>query len=101
MKHTPGKWETGENKKGSFSTCVYGKDFWLQVQANAASPFTDEEILKANAHLIAAAPELLELLKKAIENLEFGGEPKTPLGHAIREFQNEARQAIAKVEGNQ
>jgi hypothetical protein len=46
-----------------------------------------------NARLIAAAPELLEALKSALQTAEFERHPH-------RGWQDEARRAIAKAEGD-
>ena len=62
-KHAPGKWfinrESFDCHDGKLSIEVYGDYFIAQV---------DEGIYQeANARLIAAAPELLEALQKAVD----------------------------------
>ena len=62
-KHTPGPWR----KNGSFNVeCEPGLFFLLQN--NTASVKAQE--LRANARLIAAAPDLLEACKSARDYLE-------------------------------
>jgi hypothetical protein len=59
---------------------------------------TDREELEANAHLIAAAPELLEALRWYVENDDTNE-------HADNEFwlkgRDNARAALAKATGSQ
>jgi hypothetical protein len=59
-KHTPGPWEA-DNGEGYSIWSIYGRTS-LIAQAIGDSAETD-----ANAHLIAAAPELLDALKEAID----------------------------------
>lgn len=66
--HTPGPWVSRNNM-------VFGGKKCICSNVNAASP-TPQNIAEdvamsiANARLIAAAPELLEALEKAVEPLE-------------------------------
>ncbi len=71
IQHTPGPWnvdlETGEIVAGK------DKDFAVLGTIYGADDFpcSEDDIsaeCKANAHLIAAAPELLEAAKKALED---------------------------------
>ena len=55
-----------------------------------------EEEAQANAKLFAASKKLLEVLVEARE-LDFGGEPKTPMGHAIKEYLIKVEQVINEV----
>lgn len=49
----------------------------------------------ANARLIAAAPELLDMLKKCLDALEYVGPWETPVGLIER-----VQEVITKAEGN-
>jgi hypothetical protein len=82
MEHTPGPWKIGKD------TRVIGADSEVVCFGNSAN---DKN--KANARLIAAAPELLEALKEIIGECP---DPKLPYGHRINEI---ARAAIAKAQG--
>lgn len=101
-KHTPGPWETG-----SLMTRVeIMPEGWnapmciADCHAKNAPQSECERV--ANAHLIAAAPELLECLTDLVSELEktglFGwaGDTLTDLQHRV----SEAQSAIAKAEGN-
>jgi hypothetical protein len=96
MKHTPGPWRITENG------CIASQGY-----VPIRTPFREgafregpgrsdhpEEVLQANARLIAAAPELLEALKEQIEPRAKGWKV-TDWG--IRD--ENARAAIAKAEG--
>ena len=100
--HTPGPWRIKSDPMhfDTLTTVEGGaigvrKPFGVQmiVQVGGDSDFQEAE---ANARLIAAAPELLDLLNRAVRRLE--------IAHAngdtiMREWIVEARAAIAKVEG--
>ena len=86
-KHTKGPWMYSNDDNGNPYGCVHS------AETNIALIVHEKD-----GPLIAAAPELLEALKFGIEELDFGGEPKTPMGYAIRKFQEKAKQAIAKAE---
>lgn len=94
MKYTPGPWyanmEPGVNapvyikgEKGTFPIVdfVYGKE---------GDSDNNYENAKANAQLIAAAPELLEALKSLTDKCDKGG--------WLQEEIDQARKAIAKAE---
>src|SRR3990167_7565144 len=68
-KHTPGPWQAG---RADMATVEYGVDSkWIYADkkyialASGNDVDTWDEVM-ANAHLIAAAPELLEACKKAL-----------------------------------
>ncbi len=70
MKHTPGSWETTPvgNRKTPFQ--ITGKDnigcVIADIHANIYDERLDKQEAKANARLIACAPELLETVIKAM-----------------------------------
>lgn len=96
-KHTPGPWEVydAENRPGieapsvGFSIVVYGLDEDVTVGEDQCGVYgrTPEEGA-ANAHLIAAAPELLAALKLLLSG-----------AHDHQPGIAEAEAAIAKAEG--
>jgi len=106
IKHTPGPWSFDENQHLAAGNRSYGiltlapafnsdNEDWpyhprvacVQVGHGSAP----KEIAKANARLIAAAPELLQALKSA----EIVLSEKSPNGAVLKEI----RSAIAKATG--
>ena len=81
--HTPGPWSVG-----------WGTGFINQVQIEPAIGYAygSGKEVKANARLIAAAPELLTALQGALESMETG---ITSIGVI-----QAARDAIAEATGN-
>lgn len=75
LKHTQGPWEVSELDK----TKVWGNRKCVSWSTNEAQnryhyPDKTEEEMKANAKLIAAAPDLLAACQMAKEELIFGGD---------------------------
>ena len=109
-KHTPGPWrltESGDaivSADGGTLIVETGQDYWKNLEAAAAGASSDIAKrhlpqVRANARLIAAAPELLEALVAILEtaDLSFGeGEQAAKVGNAVI---SQARAAIAKAEG--
>jgi hypothetical protein len=72
MAHTTGPWAYDGDSQEVYGTAEkYGSGWIARVVGNDSDgrPFPDEERL-ANARLIAAAPELLAALRKAVAALE-------------------------------
>ena len=113
MKHTPGPWEVvcnedaqewsidapnGESRMHYQAweelAVVYGSDDW---------PGEGAAIARANAHLIAAAPDLLEALtatEKALANAaSYRPHIRAPDGDRIIAALTTARRALAKARG--
>lgn len=94
MKHTPGPWEVSD-----MAANVYGAtgDVVASIHGLPKPHLTGER--KANAYLIATAPELLvavKMMEEAITAWQYTGKPN--LG-VIGTAQDAARAAIAKAEG--
>ena len=88
-KHTPGKWEVWEVWGGGLNVReAKSHDFIASCGANGYSM----EQMQSNARLIAAAPKLLEALKKVYVRLP----EETPSDLKVIEM---VKQAIAKAEG--
>ena len=90
MKHTPGPWEVciGEVDGGLFE--IY------QGEINTICRGDDEMIdWKANARLIAAAPEMLEALEDYIDLYPF----RDKMNFRQRSTFDKAKRAIAKAKG--
>jgi len=90
-KHTPGPWksERGSGDYGRNITCDNGR------RIIAETICSDHE---ANAHLIAAAPDLLEALQAIKDRLEISEELDYLL-NAKWLCIDDAKQAITKAEG--
>jgi hypothetical protein len=87
--HTPGPWVTD-------GSMVYS-DHGVQLHVADCTALTNRQ--KANAHLIAAAPDLLAALKDLRKHflIAWGYEP--PVGSIHRPITDKAGDAIAKAEG--
>lgn len=87
-KHTPGPWyvEQGHEMKdnGTYWQVHDGHD------AICCNQFCYADNSESNAHLIAAAPELLEALKETLD---------VATRSEVGEFADRARVAIAKADG--
>lgn len=98
--HTPGPWEIAEDR---FIRNIEGQTIaevqeWHQfvTQCKDGTLDIDKEEMpwKANARLIAAAPELLEILKESVWYIDFGD------SGAI-EWHEQMEKLIAKIEGDE
>ncbi len=106
--HTPGPWRTGvdvENCGGGMN--VLAADDSLRVAHTArfvrgGEVLISEPVAKANAHLIAAAPELLEALKACVsDHDQLAAQqvyPEEPMPCGCKVCQ-QMKHAIAKAEG--
>ena len=96
-KHTPGPWSIhfGAAQGGEGHHIVDSNDL-AELSRIAVVFFHDDEEgeTRANAQLIAAAPELLESLKVAMRVID-----SFAPSYADRIFADEARAAIAKATG--
>jgi hypothetical protein len=89
MRHTPGPWKADDKGKAVFIPLRAHHCEQLGIQVGFVSWEDDKESL-ANARLIAAAPELLEALKRAHTWLQ-GSEPGRAqyLGEVIAKAEGE------------
>ena len=77
-KHTPGPWITEQSSRTDIyiiSQSVEARNKWVATACNHEFHPTEEENRRNqyNARLIAAAPDLLEALKDAVEIIEGTG----------------------------
>lgn len=98
--HTPGPWIAVESlairtTNGSTLAQVRWDDFW-DGDDIAARPRRDDEQAKANARLIAAAPELLEALEGVLRTEDSRFRLSDDDWSVFRQL---ARSAIAKARG--
>ena len=91
-KHTPGPWNTG----GSGWIGIRKEDRCIARLDDAGFATLSAED-RANARLIAAAPDLLAALKNLVG--AYGGEPMSAEG-SLDAYEN-AKAVIAKAEGGQ
>ena len=88
-KHTPGPWSADWDDNGQWYVNVGG----LSVSGNALRGDSGDCVESANAHLIAAAPDLLTVLKAALDQTGCDGDLCGYVWH------EEAREIIARAEG--
>jgi hypothetical protein len=97
--HTPGPWRVSQtcnilaNGQGEFPKMVAA----IYTTNDTSPTYKDREERDANAHLIAAAPELLELLEQAFDR--FTDNDMMPPNHKLREWLDRTAVAIAKARG--
>lgn len=85
--HTPGPWRADRNVEGDWEIHAATEHSELSFWIATVHAETPKEQTEANARLIAAAPELLEIARRALE-------------YAPNEIEaNKCRAAIAKAEG--
>lgn len=104
--HTPGPWLIADDGLFVYALHHYGWSKGAPCMVNRFSARVDAlthqggtvEEAKANAHLIAASPDLLAALKELLEDPDYqiaiGGNP-----HAVDAMLSRARAALAKAEG--
>ena len=65
--HTPGPWFARKNTAGYYDISIGDADYSPSFAAAHQNPYmqVDADVLDANARLIAAAPDLLAMLKVA------------------------------------
>jgi hypothetical protein len=91
--HTPGPW------KATGLRVFSANDAWAGIVASALTTTSNYGTAKANARLIAAAPDILAALKAAVavlnaEGIVYGDSDEEPL-----DVLREAEAAIEKAEG--
>lgn len=96
-KHTPGPWKINN----FFITAKHGHRMNSVVADVDRHAWTTSDEIRANCHLIAAAPDLLE----ALENLEvlldlIASDESVNSEYQINDFKDIARAAIAKAKGS-
>lgn len=96
MNHTPGPWKWDGDDLWHIGISYDDKnDPHLYTGINKDTELDHSPILKANARLIASAPELLEALKQ-IQTIVMGS--KAQMENQIRFVWSTARKAITKAQ---
>lgn len=92
QKHTPGPWyaDPYEDDCDGIGVCAKGKG----IVADVDSDYCEPEEMRANAHLIAAAPEM----KEALQWVESAFRDYS-LDHGARNAMVRVKAALAKAEG--
>lgn len=91
MKHTPGPWHVGLRQAEKI---VYDETGWAIANATVYHGESDAEQVKANARLIATAPDLLASLRRLVRMLGTNDSRLANFGEV-----EEARAVIAKATG--
>ena len=96
MSHTPGPWLATEGHPSDvWHVDMRARHFSVTVSRSDADHYMPVEEVQANARLIAAAPELLQVLERCNNRWDDADEEDNPaLGQAIRA-------AIAKATGKE
>ena len=94
-KHTPGPWHyrTSDGSIGGIDSAC-GLSIAQAFQVKPISEDLTQETRKSNAHLIAAAPDLLDALKELLLAERLDDDDQILLSARVK-----ARAAIAKAEG--
>jgi len=106
QKHTPGPWSATKQSKTSYRIDTAGEQFpeWKGLAHVFIAVGTEDES-KANASLIAAAPDMLAALKECQGVLETAGRyfPKSIQNsdkfHLVNILENSVKKTIAQAEG--
>ncbi len=101
VQHTRGPWAVSKNSTGRRVTSQTGVVICNAVLRNQGGPkhkaYTKcVEEAEANARLIAAAPDLLEIAERALRFAEMGTDSP-----ALVTFRADARTALCKAKGTQ
>ena len=104
-KHTPGPWEITESKRHARDFeprfVVYSQQYpagRIAIVSLRGAPNGDRFLHLANAHLIAAAPDLLKALKDVMVWID-NWDPRFTDDDAWDDTNNKVDAAIAKAEG--
>jgi hypothetical protein len=105
--HTPGPWDycgSSSDRSPCFCGYIFGAGGNVYVAKclsldDDVDPVANDEMRKANARLIAAAPELLEALEALLHELKWVNEQLDLMPDDYAEAQSQASRAIAKATG--
>ena len=104
MSHTPGPWKMLQEEKGQndLSRRVHGKAPVYRVEsANGGHWFIGYFRRKKDARLAAAAPELLEVIREAVDSAEREMAKGRKASPGLATWLEKARAVLAKVRGEE
>lgn len=99
FKHTPAPWRCHDKRPNCSGYSIFGNDGQYIAFVGDSDQLSP---IDANAHLIAAAPELLESLRELVSAMvryEIDAGESAPVKH--EKMMNKARAAITKALGQQ
>lgn len=98
--HTPGPWTYRKNANSGYVGAYIGrKRLGYEIDSTVCTMNKQTGNVEANARLIAAAPELLEALKLAVEHYVGAGRNSSNVNGAAGTAADIIHAAIAKAEG--
>lgn len=97
MTHTPAPWNRNIKPATKYNTIYAGRN--THIAHLATSGLTENEV-EANCNLIAAAPELLEALKKLQEGFIYA-KASTNYKYVIEDYMELINDTILKAEGKE
>jgi hypothetical protein len=113
MKHTPGPWTVRHDQGNPYVSADHGKPWNYSVVCSLYEDVTPSDSVtigpwlkanenaEANALLIAAAPDLLDVVKEANAELERLNDPRGFVSIRQMRIMEKARAAIAKATGGE
>ena len=102
MTHTPGPWEAKQTAVGitTITSVIMTNDDGLRFLNNINNVAISKDEAQANAQLIAAVPDLLDAVKRLILAFDVGDIAHTTLNGRGYPALADARQVLAKAEGD-
>ena len=94
--HTPGPWTPWNNNGYSIWRITAAKCRAESASRTIAEVVGDSAETEANARLIAAAPEMFELLRKILSSMNDDTDP-----HWVYGYTSEIIEMLAKIEGGE
>jgi len=99
MKHTPGPWNIAYYENDQYPAVVTNKYTVCMLDQDYFETEMPGEEVRANAHLIASAPDLLEFIEEIAESFNFGDAIKDYADEDIFHKVMHARKLIKKARG--
>ena len=97
--HTPAPWRIGNKWNSVVADGFTGYDDEGTIKAYGGHLVCESAKLPANAHLIAAAPDLYEALEEATKWIKWHREHPNTINNNSYLFDNKANAALAKARG--